>query len=101
MGENCRVDSGPEPLVRDNPRHTHPALPSRPFAASKHRNGSNVNINSQTPVAPLSVMFSPMIFSVTTDLKRPAQPPLSCLARLGPLSEVKITSALSMIWKVE
>lgn len=101
MGENCRVDSGPEPLVRDNPRHTHPALPSRPFAASKHRNGSNVNINSQTPVAPLSVMFSPMIFSVTTDLKRPAHPPLSCLARLGPLSEVKITSVFSMIWMVE
>ena len=46
-------------------------------------------------------MFSPMIFSVTTDLKRPAQPPLSCLARLGPLSEVKITSVLSRIWNVE
>ena len=39
------------------------------------------------------------IFSVTiTDLKSPAQPPLSCLARLGPLSEVKITSVFSMIW---
>ena len=46
-------------------------------------------------------MFSPMIFSVTTDLKRPAHPPLSCLARLGPLSEVKITSVFSMIWMVE
>ena len=41
------------------------------------------------------------IFSVTiTDLKSPAQPPLSCLARLGPLSEVKITSVFSMIWIV-
>lgn len=49
VGENLGVDSGLELLVGDNPWHTHPALPSRPFAASKHRNGSNVNINSQTP----------------------------------------------------
>ena len=33
-----------------------------------------------------------------TDLKSPAQPPRSCLARLGPLSEVKITSVFSRIW---
>lgn len=38
------------------------------------------------------------IFCVTTDLNSPAQPPLSCLARLGPLSEEKITSVFSMIW---
>ena len=101
MGENWGVDSGLELLVRDNPRDTHPALPSRAFTASKHRNGSNVNINPQTPGSIICYVLSNdwKHFLAPTDLKSPAQPPRSCLARLGPLSEVKITSVLSRIWR--
>ena len=59
-GRKLESDSGLELLVRDNPRDTHPALPSRAFTASKHRNGSNVNINSQTPGSIICYVLSTM-----------------------------------------
>ena len=63
VGENWGVDSGLELLVRDNPRDTHPALPSRAFTASKHRNGSNVNINPQRPGSIICYVLSNETFS--------------------------------------